>query len=191
MQHVVSSCIVSLNEKGWNWRHDSILINIARCLLKIQTAKVYCDVENSEFPTPSVITGDEERPDLVVMKGNQCLILELTVGFETNLEKNSKRKLERYKNLIRRLKGTYEVIYADLSMGCVGVIGKGNSEFQQMLKQQGLKYKDLQKLFTDFGLEIPECDYLIRKMINVCIRTTYYIFCQRNKQWDAPVLLAW
>ena len=87
LQHVVSSCIVSLNEKRWNWRHDSILINIARCLQKIQTAKLYCDVENSEFPTPSVITGDQERPDLVVMKGNQCLILELTIGFETNLEK--------------------------------------------------------------------------------------------------------
>ena len=121
----------------------------------------------------------------------QCLVLELTVGFETNLEKNSKRKLECYKNFLRRLKDTYDVIYADLSMGCVGVIGKGNNEFQEMLKQEGLKYKDLQKLFTDFGLEISEYDYLIRKIINVCIRASYYIFCQRDKQWNAPVLLAW
>ena len=191
LQHVVSSCLVSLNEKRWNWRHDSILLNIARSLKKIQTATVYCDVENSEFSTPSVITGDVERPDLVVVKGNQCLVLELTVGFETNMEKNSKRKLERYKNLIRRLKNTYEIFYADLSMGCAGVIGKGNTEFQQTVKQQGLKYKDMHKLFVDFGLEVSECDYLIRKIINVCIRTTYFIFCQRNKQWDNPALLVW
>ena len=89
------------------------------------------------------------------------------------------------------MKNSYEIFYADLSMGCVGVIGKGNDEFQQIVKQQGLKYKDIQKLFVDFGLEVPECDYLMRKIINVCIRTTYFIFCQRNKQWDNPALLVW
>ena len=88
LQHVVSGCIISLNENRCNWRHDSILINIARFMAKLQGVKVYCDVNNSEFQTPSVITGNDKRPDIVVLKDKTCMILELTVGFETNILKN-------------------------------------------------------------------------------------------------------
>ena len=78
-RETVSGCIISLNEKRWNWRHDSILINIARFMAKLQGVKVYCDVNNSEFQTPSVITGNDKRPDIVVLKDKTCMILELTV----------------------------------------------------------------------------------------------------------------
>ena len=61
---------------------------------------MYCDVENSEFQTPSVITGDEKRPDIVVVKGKLYMILELTVGFETNMRKNTEWKFINYKDLI-------------------------------------------------------------------------------------------
>ena len=30
--------------------------------------------------------------------------------------------------------------------------------------------------------------YIIKKMINVAIRATYYIFCCRNRNWDSPDL---
>ena len=89
---------MSLKEKRSNWRHDSILINIARFMAKLQGVIVYCDVNNAEFETPSGITGDDKRPDIVVMKGKTCMILELTVGSETNLLKSSKRKLGNYKD---------------------------------------------------------------------------------------------
>ena len=83
LQHVISSCKTSLNEGRWNWRHDSILINISRILSKIPDVKAYCDVENTEFLTPAIITGDSERPDIVVIKDKECKVLELTIGFET------------------------------------------------------------------------------------------------------------
>ena len=176
LQHVVSACKVSLNEKRWNWRHDSILINIARCMAKIPGVTVYCDIENSEFHTPSVITGDEKRPDIVVVKEDLCMVLELTVGFETNMKKNTERKLNHYKDLIARLNNTYRVKFVNLSMGGVGIIGKDST---------------VQKTFMEMGLEKAETMYLIRKIINVCLRSTYFIFCQRNKAWESPVLLAW
>ena len=166
-----------MNEGRWNWRHDSILINIARFVSKVPGVKVYCDVKNTEFQTPSVITGDQERPDIVVIKDKSCKVLELTVGFETNMLKNSQRKTERYKNLIRRLESDYDVEYFDLSMGGIGVIGSES--------------KNLRKMFIDLGLSTDESDYLVRKVINVCLRSTYYIFCRRNKQWEGPSLLAW
>ena len=176
LQHVVSSCKVSLNEKRWNWRHDSILLNIARFMAKIPGVIMYCDIENSEFHTPSVITGDEMRPDIVVIKGDLCMILELTVGFETNMKKNTERKGNHYKELISRLNNTYKVRFVNLSMGGIGVIGKDSN---------------LQKIFMEMGLGKAETTYLTRRIINVCIRSTYYVFCQRNKPWEPPSLLAW
>ena len=134
-------------------------------------------MENTEFQTPSVITGDEQRPDLVVIKDKACKVLELTVGYETNMLKNSKRKTERYKDLITRLGNNYNVEYFDLSMGGIGVISSDS--------------KNLRKMFIDLGLTNEESDYIVRKLINVCLRSTYYIFCRRNKNWEGPSLLAW
>ena len=102
LQHVISSYKTSLNGGRWNWRHDSILINISRILSKIPDVKVYCDVENTEFLTPAIKTGDSERPDIVVIKDKECKVLELTVGFETNILKNSERKKKKYTDLIKR-----------------------------------------------------------------------------------------
>ena len=31
--------------------------------------------------------------------------------------------------------------------------------------------------------------YIIKKMINVAIRATYYIFCRSNRNWDSPDLI--
>ena len=176
LQHVVSSCKVSLNEKRWNWRHDSILLNTARFLAKIPGVTVYCDIENSEFLTPSVITGDEKRPDIVVVKEKLCMILELTVGFETNIQKNTERKGNHYKDLITRLNTTYQVRFVNLSMGAIGVIGKDSN---------------LKKIFMEMGLVKEEATYIAKKIINICIRASYYLFCKRNQAWEAPSLLAW
>ena len=104
------------------------------------------------------------------------MILELTVGFETNMKKNTERKGNHYKELISRLNNTYKVRFVNLSMGGIGVIGKDSN---------------LQKIFMEMGLGKAETTYLIRRIINVCIRSTYYVFCQRNKPWEPPSLLAW
>ena len=43
--------------------------------------------------SPSVITGEQKRPDIVVIdKQRSCiLVLELTVGFETGIKENAVR----------------------------------------------------------------------------------------------------
>ena len=48
------------------------------------------------FLNPSILTGDSLRPDLLLSVSNDFLyIVELTVGFETNLGNNAKRKKEK------------------------------------------------------------------------------------------------
>ena len=98
-------------------------------MAKLQGVIVYCDINNAEFQTPSVIMGDDKRSD-IVMKGKTCMILELMVGFETNLLKNSKRKFGNDKDLVKRLEVTYDVKYVDLSMGAIGVIGRDSKCLQ-------------------------------------------------------------
>ena len=66
----------------------SVLNFIASSLTCVKGSKLYVDLPG--FVTPSVITGDELRPDLLLTIESELLyILELTVGFETNLKISS------------------------------------------------------------------------------------------------------
>ena len=58
-------------------------------------SNLYADLPG--YISPSVITGDELRPDLLITLENKCIyILELTVGFESNL---LTMQLEKDKNI--------------------------------------------------------------------------------------------
>ena len=83
--HVMGRCINALEEKRYNWRHDSILKNISKLLNSFITCEIYCDIDN--YTTPSVITGPEYRPGIVIKKGNLLIIIELTAGYETKHHK--------------------------------------------------------------------------------------------------------
>ena len=57
--------------------------NIVKSLNSVREIELFCDIEGHQ--SPSIITGEAERPDLVVRRdGNKLLMLELTVGFEPN-----------------------------------------------------------------------------------------------------------
>ena len=136
---------------------------------------VYCDIDT--FPCPTIITREEYRPDIVIKNNNTIVLLELTAGYETNIEKNGIRKQIHYRPLIDKLKIEYDIKFINLSMGAIGIIGE--------------HAKSIKSIFSDVGVEKTEINFIINRIINVCIRTTYYIFCKRNQQWDSPELLSW
>ena len=41
---------------------------------------------------------------------------------------------------------------------------------------------------NDIGIDKKQQRYIIKKMINIAIRATYYIFCCRNRNWDSSDL---
>ena len=88
--HVVASCVTSLNEKRYNFHHDSVLLNIVRGIQDIQRLNIYADIAG--FKIPTLISGEDDRPDIIIHDSNQSYVLELTVGYETNMSKNSNRK---------------------------------------------------------------------------------------------------
>ena len=86
--------------------------------------------------SPSLITGDSLRPDLLLLTGNKVLyILELTLGFETNIQANSVRKANKYTPLLQDRSSSYnKAIFINVSMGALGVMGSSCDSFLSLLQ---------------------------------------------------------
>ena len=138
--------------------------------------------------SPSLITGDSFCPDLLLLTGNNVLyileltgnnvlyILELTLGFETNIRANSVRRATKYTPLLLDLSSSYnKVIFINVPMGALGVTGSSCDSFLTLLQ--------------DLNFDKVTQRRIIMKTINIAIRSTYYISCQRNKPWSNLELL--
>ena len=162
--HVIGGCETALLESRYNWRHDSVLLNIYKTI-KSQGLQAFVDIEG--YPNPSVITEDEQRPDFAIVKDDNLLLLELTVGFETNIKKNFDRKAKRYQQLLAKLSNKYKVYYVNLSLGAIGIIGKDSLIMTAM---------------GNFDLSKETLNFIVNRTINVCVRATYYIFCMQKSR---------
>ena len=79
LQHIVSSCKSYHQDGRYTWHHNSVLLHIAKTLSSIANSSLYADLPF--FPSPSILTGDSLRPDLVLVLNNTTVyVLELTVG---------------------------------------------------------------------------------------------------------------
>ena len=96
--HVVAGCKAYLWETRCDWRHNSLLLFLTKTFMKTEGVEIYSDLD--DYRSPSIITGELLRPDLLKISKGALYVLELTVGFETNLYNNSVRKHNKYKDLI-------------------------------------------------------------------------------------------
>ena len=171
--HVVAGCNIALTQGRYTWRHNSVLKIIANTLSR-SCKSLYVDLPSFAFPC--IVTRDQERPDIVIVQHKTVTLVELTVGFETNMAGNSTRKREKYKPLMNRLKSSYnKVVYCNVSMGACGFIEKDSKRFFELL--------------SNLNVSDTEIKYVTKRMINICIRASYFIFCCRNKEWTNPELL--
>ena len=174
LQHVVSSCNSYLADGRYTWRHNSVLLFLARSFSSLQNCSLYADLPF--FSSPSVITGDSLRPDLALISPDNTLyLIELTVGFETNIEKNSNRKATKYKPLLRDLDYRNRSIhFVNLSMSALGIFYFSSDSLMTMM--------------DDLGFNNNSRNQVIKKIINLSVPCTYYIFCRRNIAWTNPEL---
>ena len=112
----VSSCKSYLDDGMYTWRHNLVLSYLAKSMSSIKNASLYADLPS--FPSPSLITGDSLRPDLVLVLNNtNVYLLELTVGFESNIKVNSDRKAAKYHPPLTSLRTEYTNInFVNFSM---------------------------------------------------------------------------
>ena len=176
LQHIVSSCKSYLDHGRYNWRHDSVLLCLSKSFSYFPEWSIYADLPS--FPTPSLISGDTLRPDLILHNKHKNIlyILELTAGFESNLKVNSDRKLNKYKSLVFSLSSSYNAVhFVNVSMSAIGVLDNSCHSLVKMMKDLDMS-------------ETLQC-HIISKIMNISIRCTYYIFCCRNKDWSNPDLM--
>ena len=170
LPHIVAECSTYLNEGRYTWRHNAVLQFIASTFQTIKGASLFAGLPG--FLTPSVITGDSLRPDLLLEVHSKCLyILELTIGYETNLTSNIARKDRKYQDLFRTLQYHYNnVKFINLSVCTLGVLSPHSTDFITMLRE--------------FSIEDRHLTYIQRKISTITIRSTYYIFLPTRTRLD-------
>ena len=84
--------------------------------------------------------------------------------------------MKRCQHLLAKLSNKYQVYYVTLSLGAVSIIGKDSWIMNAM---------------RNLDLSKETLHFTVNRTINVCIRTTYYMFCMHNKEWGNPELLNW
>ena len=129
--------------------------------------------------SPEIVTCTAARPDLLVVDGKcNLFIIELTVGHESNTDANATRKAKKYEHLLddKDLKRSYrKILFVNLVMTAIGIYSNHSEEFFKMLK--------------DLNIENAASKYISTKLTEICIRSSYYIFCMRIREWTEPVLM--
>ena len=81
-----------------------------------------------------------------------------------------------YKELVEEQKKKFpSVIFINLSISTLGVFDEESAAFINMLESM--------------HLDKSHVKYIIKNIIAIAIRSTYYIFCCRNKEWTNPDLM--
>ena len=95
-----------------------MLLSLGRILESTKSIDIYIDIPGYKCPT--MITEDNQRPDLIVISNNKLYLLEISAGYETNIDLNSKRKEENYRSLKDRSAQLYNSAqFINLSMGAL------------------------------------------------------------------------
>ena len=95
-----------------------------------------------------MITGENQRPDLIVILNNKLYLLELTAGYETNIYLNSKRKEENQRAFMDSLARLYNSAqFINLTMGALGVYGETSTSLVRFLSDLSMNKKEI-----DFAL---------------------------------------
>jgi len=92
------------------------------------------------------------------------------------LAKNANRKKLKYLELVNQLKDNYRLVkFVNLSMSSLGLFDKSSSDFIDMMK--------------DLEITTDQTSFIIKRIMNIAIRSSYFIFCCRNKDWCNPELM--
>ena len=115
---------------------------------------------------------------LIVRPEGTLYLVELTICYKTIMPKNAQIKPNRYETTVEHLKSSFTCVkFVNLVVNALGIFYKDN--------------KTLITMFEDFRISRREHAYIIRKISNIAIRTSYYIFCMKDKSWPNPELMSY
>ena len=130
---MLAGCKRMLDQGRYTWRHNCILNHITKTIRDLNSgAQVISDLPGQSLsgltiPPEVLITSD--RPDLAIYRplDKRIELAELTVPFETNLEKDHEYKCEKYANLINDInQNNYISHLTCIEIGCRGYVSPDN-----------------------------------------------------------------
>ena len=177
--YVLNGCKKMLDQGRYTFRHDNILKYITD---SINTSKfsVNTDIEGHQTINGGTIAPHlavtDLKPDIVIMDSNTVNIFELTVPFETNIEKRHIEKSNKYAHLLSDITVLKPRVEA-FKIGSRGIVTQRN----KMCLKQIYKYTKQDITHKQF----------IQKISEISIISSYYIFIHRKDQtWITPPLFS-
>ena len=160
LQHVVSSCTDYLEKGGYTWCHNSVLLFLAKTLSSLPNCSIYADLPL--FLSPILETGDSLRPEIAFVTENSLLyVIELKA---------------KYNSLTSDLTPVYSnITFFNHSMSALRTMDTSSDSLITML--------------DDLQFDKTKSNIIIKKLVNIAIRCTYYVLCCRNKSWTNTELL--
>ena len=179
LNHVLNSCRISLEQGRLTWRHNSILCHLVKFFSESNNrGRVFADLPGyfkGGWTIPPDIHISNLKPDMIILNDNEIKIVELTVPFETNIEKAHERKTVKYSQLVDDLKakGFICELYC-IEVGSRGIITPSN----------GKRLKSL------FNTNEKKCKLLNKILSRIAILTSYTIWNARhNPMWEDTSLV--
>ncbi len=132
--HVLNGCTTALNQGRFTFRHNAIISFLVGFLKEnvSEAIKVYSDIQGCTVnggTIPAHIVPTAEKPDIVCVnaKEKSISILELSVPFETNIDKARSYKSNKYSNLITDIENAgYKCHLICFEVGSRGLITSNN-----------------------------------------------------------------
>ena len=88
---------------------------------------------------------------------------------QSERNKNTKTYKQIFKSKYKKVK------FINIVISTLGVLGSSSVDFLEMLED--LKFDQTCR------------HYLVKMIIAIAVRTSYYVFCRKNKDWDNPELM--
>ena len=172
LNHVLNCCNVSLSQGRLTYRHDNILLYIAKCL-DMKKFSCYVDIDGFQTPTSGTLHPSLDvtnlKPDLVIIdkKCKSVNIFELTVPKETRIRIANTLKMDKYQHFKRYIKAN-EVTVTPFEIGShTGMVTRENR-------------KSLQKIHKYCTKNI-KLTTVIKNISSISVLRSFHIFSSRNE----------
>ena len=189
LNHVLSSCTVSLTQGRFTWRHDSVLKTLSTFLSgKLRDGfQLFVDITGQDagggriFPQEIIVTN--QRPDVVAVNAEKrnVIIFELTCPFDSNVDTAHEYKMNKYAALVNDLNNSGFVV----DLFCVEVTVRG-----QITKANRARIKSF--VLKTTGQRRNVSVDLICRLSRASLLSSFSIFCARNEanwQIDQGIVL--
>ena len=173
LEHILNNCPKALELRRYSKRHDDVLAVIENFIMLHLPPNftITIDLESETYSFPIHITPTNLHPDIVWwsdVKREVCLV-ELTISFESRMAVSRERKCEKYKDLVKALRGAgYRATLITLEVGSRGM----------------LSVKDLAALREALCPSKEELSTLCVQVIRPSILSSFRVWDSRNHYSD-------